>query len=200
MAAGHQAATADHIHQFQCFAIQNHDVDTAADIQKTLLGIRRQRYVARERRVVAHILFEEFAVAGKHLHAAVFAVGDIHHAIFGHANGVHDAELIRARAVGNGFQARRRAGKIIEGLVAECAPHAFELAAIGIEHRNAMVAVAVGNEQFVGLAMHPHVRRLLEILRVGIAFARRAAADLHDEFAVLREFDDLVIAHRLEAG
>ena len=63
-----------------------------------------------------------------------------------------------------------------------------------------MVAVAVGNEQFIGFAMHPHVGGLLQVERIGVAFARRGFADLHDEFAVLRELEQLIVAHRLQAG
>ena len=88
---------------------------------------------------------------------------------------------------------------IVHRLVAERAPHPLERAAIGVENRDAMIAVAVGHEQFVGLRMDPHIRRPVQIPRVGIALALIAAADLHDELAVLREFQELVIRNRLEA-
>ena len=89
---------------------------------------------------------------------------------------------------------------VVHRLVAECAPHPLERAAIRIEDRDAVIAVTVGHEQFVGLRMHPHVRRPVHIPRVGVALALIAAADLHDELAVLRELQELVIRNRLEPG
>ena len=97
------------------------------------------------------------------------------------------------------LQAGRRALVLVHRLVAERAPHALERAGIGVEHGHAVVAVAVGDEQLVGLRQHPHVRRLVQVQRVGVALALGAAADLHHELAVLRELQELVVGHRLQA-
>src|SRR4030095_12448976 len=46
----------------------------------------------------------------------------------------------------------------------------------------------------------PYVRRTVPILRVAVALALDAAADLHHQLTVLRELQQLVIRNRLEAG
>jgi hypothetical protein len=63
-----------------------------------------------------------------------------------------------------------------------------------------MIAVTVGHERFVGLLMHPYIRRAVHVLGVGIALALVAAADLQHELAVLGELQQLVIGNQLEAG
>ena len=63
-----------------------------------------------------------------------------------------------------------------------------------------VVAVSIGNEQFIGLRKNPHVCRTIEILCVGIPFALITVAHLHDEFAVLRELQQLVITDLLQSG
>ncbi|TMG76439.1 MAG: alpha/beta hydrolase, partial [Betaproteobacteria bacterium] len=113
---------------------------------------------------------------------------------------MHDAELIGTGAVGNGAQAGWRTLVLVHRLAAERAPHALELARVRIEHGHAMIAVAIGDKQFVGTGKHPHIRRLVQVLRVGVALALRAAADLHHEPAVLREFQQLVVPDGLQPG
>ena len=48
---------------------------------------------------------------------------------------------------GSHGEARRRAFVLVHRLVAERAPHPLELAGVGIEHDDAVIAVAVGDEQ-----------------------------------------------------
>ena len=50
-----------------------------------------------------------------------------------------------------------------------------------------MIAVTVGHKQFVRLRMHPHIRRPVQIPRIGITFALIAPADLHHQLSFLRE-------------
>ena len=69
---------------------------------------------------------------------------------------------------------------------------------VRIEHDDAVIAVAVGDEQLVGRRMHPDVRGAVHVLRVGVALALVAVADLHDELAVLRELQQLVVGDRLQ--
>ena len=80
--------------------------------------------------------------------------------------------------------------------VAEGAPHPLERAGVGVEHDHAPVAVAVGDEELVRLRVHERVRRLVEVLRVGVALALPGTADLHDELPGLRELEDLMVLVR----
>ena len=73
----------------------------------------------------------------------------------------------------------------VDWLVPKCAPHAFKLARIGIKHDHAVVAVTVGDEQFVRLSIDERIGGLLQILRVGIAAALAAVTNLHHELASL---------------
>ena len=132
------------------------------------------------------------------LDAPVLPVGHVHHPVLRDAYGVHDAEILRARALRKARRGDDLAMVVIHRLVGECAPHPLERAGVRVEHRHAVIAVTVGHEQLVGLRMHPHVRRPVDILCVSIALALVAVADLHDELAVLRELQHLVIGHRLE--
>src|SRR5580765_254864 len=98
-----------------------------------------------------------------------------------------DAELIGSGAVGHAVQTRRGTLVFVHGLVAERAPHAFERASVRIHDDDAMIAVTVGDEHFVGLRIHHSIRRLMEILGVSVALALRATADLLYELTVLRK-------------
>ena len=119
----------------------------------------------------------------------------------GDADGVHDAEVRRAVAVREALRADdlamvdRRPAWLAEG-----APHPLERAGVGIEHDDAVIAVAVGHEQLVGARMHPHIGGAMQVRGVGVALALVALADLHDELAVLRELQELIVGDRLEAG
>ena len=117
----------------------------------------------------------------------------------GDADGVHDAELRRA-GIGKARRVDHLAIVVVRRLVAECAPHALERAGIRIEDGDAMIAVTVGHEQFVRRRMDPDVRGPMQIRRVGIALALVAVTDLHDELAVLRELQKLVVGNGLESG
>jgi hypothetical protein len=61
-----------------------------------------------------------------------------------------------------------------------------------------VVAVTVGDEQFVGRLVHPDVGGPVQVGRVVVALALVALADLHDELAVLRELQELIVGDRLE--
>ena len=100
---------------------------------------------------------------------------------------MHDAELLRSRIREAGWR-NHRAVVIVRWLVGECAPHPLELATIRIEDSDAVIAVTISYEQFVSLWIDPLIRRPVQILCVGIALALIAAANLHDKFAILREF------------
>src|SRR5262249_60716200 len=84
--------------------------------------------------------------------------------------------------------------------LAEGAPHPLERAGIRVEDNDAVIAVTVGYEQFVGRRMDPGVGGAVYIDRVGIALALVAFADLQHEFAIGRELQLRVIGDRLESG
>src|SRR4051812_24680900 len=84
--------------------------------------------------------------------------------------------------------------------LAECAPHALELAGVGIENDDAMVAVAVGDEKLVRTCIDPRIGGPMHVGRVVVAFALIAAADLEQEFAVERELEERIVGNRLQSG
>jgi len=92
---------------------------------------------------------------------------------------VYDAELLRTWTIRDSTEAWRRTLLEVHRLVSESTPHALKLAGIGIKHGHAVVAVAVGDEQFIRLA---------------------AVTNLHYELSGLRELQQLVTPNRIEAG
>jgi hypothetical protein len=145
-------------------------------------------------------LFHERPVGREHLDAPVLPVGDVHHPVPGHTYGVHDAEILRARTIREALRGDHLTMVVISRLVAECAPHPLECTGIPIKHGDTVIAVTVGNEQLVGPRIHPQVRCSVQILCVSIPLALVTLTDLHDEFAVLRELQDLIICNALEPG
>src|SRR5947207_8817036 len=99
-------------------------------------------------------LLESLSVFVKHLEPPVFPVGDVHGAVFGDADGVYDAELLRAgiREAGRGRAVAVRvltvtsAIVIVHWLVAKCAPHPLKRSAIRMEDNDAVIAVTIGHE------------------------------------------------------
>ena len=71
---------------------------------------------------------------------------------------------------------------------------------IGIKHNDAPVAVSVGNEELVRLCIHEGVGGLIQVLRIGVAFALSGLADLHHELSVLCELQDLMILGSVAAN
>ena len=56
-----------------------------------------------------------------------------------------------------------------------------------------MIAVAVGDVHFIGLLVDERLGRQPQVLDVVAALAMAGLADLHQEFAVLREFQNLIV-------
>ena len=105
------------------------------------------------------------------------------------------AELLRRRRL------RIVAAEIdVVRLVAVGAPVPLVLAGVGVEHDHAVVAVAVGDVQLVGLLVDEGLRRQPEIVDVVAALARLRLADLHQELPVLRELQHHVVVERLRAA
>src|SRR5207302_882477 len=105
------------------------------------------------------------------------------------------AELLRRRIVGI-----VAAHICVIGLVAVGAPVALVLAGVGIENNNSMVAVAVRDISFISLGVDEDLGWQAQIFDVIAALAALGLADLHQEFAVLRELQNHVVGKALEAG
>src|SRR6185503_4925788 len=72
-------------------------------------------------------------------------------------------------------------------------------ARLGIDHRDAAIAVAIGDEHFVGRSVEERLGDLEEMI-LREAVARDALpANLHHELAVLRELQDVAV-HRAVAA
>ena len=76
-------------------------------------------------------------------------------------------------------------------LVAVGAPMPLVLAGVGVEDDDAVVAVAVGDVELIGLGIDKHLGGQPEVLGVVAAFALAGLADLHQELAVLGELQHL---------
>ena len=158
---------------------------------EALLGVARERDVpgrARGQRVLGEErLLHELAVRLEHLQAVVGAVADIDEPVVRTLDAVHRvAELLR----------RRRLGIVgaevgVVRLVAVGAPVALHLAGVGVEHRHALVAVAVRHVGLVGLRIDPDLGDAAEILLIVAAGVLAGVADLQQELAVLGELQDV---------
>ena len=118
----------------------------------------------------------ELAVRREDLHAVVGAVADVDEAVVRALDAVHRiAELLRGRRL------RVVVAEVgVVRLVAVGAPVALHLAGVGVEHGDALVAVAVGDVGLVGLRIDPDLGDAAEILQIVaaavLAEARRPAS------------------------
>src|SRR5262249_54533619 len=63
----------------------------------------------------------------------------------------------------------------------------------GIDHRNALVEIAVGDIGLVGRGIDPDLGDAAEVLEVVAALVAAEVADLHQELAVIGELEDVGI-------
>ena len=140
-------------------------------------------------------LLHERAVRPEHLHAVVDAIADVDEPVVRPLGAVHRvAELLRRR--------RRRivgAEVGVVRLVAVGAPVALHLAGVGVDHRDALVEVAVGDVGLVGLRVDPDLGDAAEVLEVVAAGVLAEPADLHQELAVLGELQDVRVLRAVAA-
>ena len=107
-----------------------------------------------------------------------------------HLGAVHRrAELLRDRRVGI---VASEVGVV--RLVAVGAPVALELAGVGVEHDDALVAVAVGDVGLVLLLVDGDLGDHAEVLGAVAVDRHALLADLHQELAVLRELQHHAVA------
>ncbi len=74
------------------------------------------------------------------------------------------------------------------------------LAGLRVVHDHTMVAVTIGDKDFVGRLVDKCLSRQSEVLHVVAAFALVRMTDLHQERAVLRELQDHVIVEAASSG
>ena len=113
---------------------------------------------------------------------------------------MNDAVLVGSRTTGHRIARHGRAPVTIHRLVPERTPQAFEDAGVGVEHDNTVVAIPIGDEQLVGRGMNTLVRRLMEVVCVGVSTAPVAPPDLQDKLTVQGELQHLIVRDRLEPG
>src|SRR5262249_9344820 len=121
------------------------------------------------------------------LDTVVLPVADVDEAVVRTLDAVHRvAELLlgwRLRII--------RALRSVVRLVAVGAPEALHLAGVGIDNRDALVAIAVRDVSLIGLGIDPDLGHTPEVLRIVAALALAELADLHQELAVLGELEDM---------
>src|SRR3954454_6175690 len=161
--------------------------------QISLSGIGPDRDVPNravaERILLEEPLLDEGAVPPKHLDAIVHAVADIDQTVIGDLHAMHGiGELLRDRRLGI---VRRLL--VVAWRLAVSAPMPLVSAGGGVEHDDAVIAVAVGDIDLVGILVDRGFGRLAELRGVVAAPARRDLADLHHELAVEREFQNGVV-------
>jgi hypothetical protein len=72
-------------------------------------------------------------------------------------------------------------------------------AGVGIKHDDAMIAVTVGNEDFIGRWVDFRIGRPAQAARIGAACLRSGFADLQHELSVLSEFQDVTVVVAIAA-
>ena len=132
-------------------------------------------------------LHQVLAVLAEHLDAIAAPVRHVEQAILGPHQPVHGGVLLRWRC-------RVHRIGVPLGIVrplAVGAPMTLVGARRGIEYDHALVDVAVGNEQLIGLGLDVEIRRPAQVRRVVASLVHARLADRHHVLAVLRELHDV---------
>ena len=139
-----------------------------------------------------NVFLDESAILLENLNAIVHAVANVEQAVVGKLRAVYRV----AELLGGGSVRIVRAEVGVVGLVAVSSPVAFVLAGVGVEDDDAMIAVAVRDVQLVRGRIDKGLGRPAQVLDVVAALAVERLADLHQELAVLRKLQDLVVGIR----
>src|SRR5262249_57877452 len=188
----------DRAHDIESLAIDDGDTFVCADVKELLLRVGRQRQIPCKWRLGPDQLLYELAVVGKHLDASVLPICQVHHPIVGHAKRMRDIEMRGALGIGKGLRRNDRTAVLAAWRLAKGAPHPLERPSVRVEDDDAVIAVTIRYEQFVGWRMHPGVGGAMHIDRVSIALALVAFANLQHESAVARELQVRVIGDGFE--
>jgi len=134
-----------------------------------------------ERPFLDDLLLDEGAVRFEDLDAVVHAVADIEQTVVCKLGAVdRAAELLIDWCVRVVI-----AGVGVVRFVPIGAPMPLVLSGIGVEHDDALVAIPIGDVQFIRLRIDEHFRRSFQVFGVVAAFAFERMPDLHQEFSVL---------------
>src|SRR5476649_1688701 len=80
--------------------------------------------------------------------------------------------------------------RIVIGRLAIGAPQALEFHGRRVPHRDALVAIAIGQYQLIGLRNDANLGHALHVVRVQAALAAVGMTDLAQEFSVRTELQD----------
>src|SRR5712692_5642268 len=164
-----------------------------------LLAILRERDIpgrARSERLLGIEPFlHELAVRLEYLHAVALAVAHVDQAVVRALDAMHRvAELLGGRR----FRVVVPHGSVVR-LVAVRTPVALHLSGIGVDHGDAFVEITVGDVGFVGLGIDPDLGHPPEVHEVVAAAVLSIVAELHQEFSVLGELQDLGVFRAVAA-
>ena len=132
-------------------------------------------------------LLQELAFQREGLHAIVVAVRDIDDAVSRYREAVNQIELLRHRIIGP------LPGHLVVRGLSIGAPHPLEGPGLGIQHDDAAIDITIGDQHLVGGGPIDRPCRMVEVLDVQAALALARMADLHQELAVGRELQALVV-------
>src|SRR5688572_31508962 len=96
MTGTRQAGRLDGAYDLQRLTLDDRNLGAVADLQELLVAIRRKRQVTCKRRIGLDDLIDELSLGREHLDSAALPIGDIHHAVVRHAEGVDDVETLWA--------------------------------------------------------------------------------------------------------
>ena len=122
----------------------------------------------------------------------VHAIAHVNESVVRERGAVHGPPVLCERLSGIVRLQLARSG--IDRRLAVGAPHPLERALVGVIHDDAAVAVAVGHVDFIGRHIDFDFGGSVQVRGVEVAFARAVLADLQQELAVLREFQNGVAA------
>ncbi len=168
-------------------------VHPVGHVDEPLLAVGREHQVVdragASRALLEDVLGDEAAVLAENLQPVVGAVADVDQAFRGKPDAVHRIRELQGRR-SCGIVGRRL---LVARRLAVSAPVALVGAALGIEHHDAPVGIAVGGEDLPGGDVDRDVGRRAEPHGRVAVVPRSLPADLQDELAVHRELEQLAV-------
>src|SRR4029077_18351008 len=208
------ASLSELIENLEALSIQYGNVRIAVvgDVQKLLLGIRRERKAGgglrRGARSVDERLRHELTFRREHLNTAVRTIRHVDQRIVRHLDRMHRSAKLR-RPLTLDVKSRSSAaapavcataprgsppgGHYINRLVAERSPHPLERAPVGGENDDTTIPVAVGDECLVRFRIDEDVSGLMDALRVLVAAADSTATDLQQKLPLVVELEGHIV-------
>src|SRR5580765_2705773 len=88
-------------------------------------------------------------------------------------------------------QGELRRARCLIGNVSKRAPHPLEGSVLRIEDDHAVIAITIGDEDFI--AVEKCVGGLMQVLRIGVSLARIPVTDLKQKLSSVRKFQKHVV-------